>query len=1423
MEPIDQASPASSAASYRRIRLAWSGGDDKFRVNINLRTIKLVEDLVRHLSAEFLDGKVIESLFVVDSEGEKLKLRNTQALEGLLEPNDALYAQVQVESAEAAAPVAPLAAASVPPPSTFTTTTMPPLAPVINQLVFDESAPLVLIPPAPQCAVSNSPGEMTVFVNVALRGSHQVKVVLARKVATLLTLKQKVCECVGIPFSPDLDGEQAERGITSELVEFTVRTGPGEDEKKHIVLQANECVFSLCSLVAEACNPQLLCSAADVHYILINGVRNVECGPRPKRSLSTRPETTIRELKASMAAGDSLHLCGPGVNTTFFTWLESYEVHIEAEAGSEFALCLLAAGTDVVLIGNPLLAHQTSEGIQTVQSLKKMVFNKFLSHVPEEGGIGHEDIVIELTRTGSASAPDTDLPLPRLLENNDAALDKAGVGSRSTITVSCPKLEAWASSASKDLDVSCSFVGGATKQTKKVPVLPTDSVAVFKYRLHNTITSPQTQRRGDFKASDYTISDVLSGIVQDDSITMADIFSRFTLTATAPTVNASIASAQTPTRGRRKKDDKVDVESIAPGTERVAIVLALESHVLHSTPSSDRRPLEDWGIVDKSICWATFYVTTSPLGAYEGLPPAYGKQCNFSANNNWRSLVLRGGARVCHSDKGLASLLSCLYVLSAHLAAHENAEDAADVYQYLLDKLPPPAVVSLHSLMSGHHVSAAHVAFLSQGLFALTRIMVPECDGAPVADQDVLLHTRFVLNHAFKNARAVSARIFLAKGEHEEALDEDEDGEEAEEDGGAHSRFTSTSPLQHADFADLSSALSPTISTAMLELANPGATSCTVLKRRAWPSVKDEQLSQLKHAGGGGGVADGDDEIFSGYTTIEKAHRVRAFLHPLFVVMPPLALRAARPPKLTRDILGLLAVYTGKGKGDSGDLNIFRPLIGSEECTSEKDLAKALKDSRREEELDEQVKPDEVTVCLVDTSGSMGSDSNFPKDVVVEFIDKDTHDHWEWAPSFSSSTASSSASASASASAPPLQLLTNKPYFAELQRLAKTYGAELVLRELCMLENWEQPRESDLFNAFSLHLQDFLLLIDDDAAIAGPGGDSDAAAVTDIEDYIPKEFLCPISHELMQDPVRAADGQTYERANIRKWFDVRVTSPLHGTKMPSNSKVLVPNAELKQRIETWTRLGAGEAPAAATSEGAVEETVSSSVAVLTVPVRVDLFGATLPDGIPLAFSITIDSDATVAALQRKILHATSCKVVPSKMAFAGHQLRTKPFQGLAATLKNQGVTAAKLSNDGALLVVQVFATSAPVTVSVEDRAWAGRLVFSAPRQMTVTHLYLRLWLAKPSLQPSTYLLWDSDRWENQGDGIRVGYPLSTPSKTLSEYIQNREDAKESEDDEDDEDDEEDEYEDEDEDDSSSNGESSVNEINLQVNQRLVRQ
>jgi len=43
---------------------------------------------------------------------------------------------------------------------------------------------------------------------------------------------------------------------------------------------------------------------------------------------------------------------------------------------------------------------------------------------------------------------------------------------------------------------------------------------------------------------------------------------------------------------------------------------------------------------------------------------------------------------------------------------------------------------------------------------------------------------------------------------------------------------------------------------------------------------------------------------------------------------------------------------------------------------------------------------------------------------------------------------------------------------------------------------------------------------------------------------IPNEFLCPITHELMIDPVCASDGYTYERKAIEEWLTKKQTSPI---------------------------------------------------------------------------------------------------------------------------------------------------------------------------------------------------------------------------------------------------------------------------------------
>lgn len=63
---------------------------------------------------------------------------------------------------------------------------------------------------------------------------------------------------------------------------------------------------------------------------------------------------------------------------------------------------------------------------------------------------------------------------------------------------------------------------------------------------------------------------------------------------------------------------------------------------------------------------------------------------------------------------------------------------------------------------------------------------------------------------------------------------------------------------------------------------------------------------------------------------------------------------------------------------------------------------------------------------------------------------------------------------------------------------------------------------------------------------------------------IPHEFLCPILHEVMEDPHTAEDGMTYELWAIKKWLRSKRSSPMTNEPMGTN---LVPNRSLKSLIK----------------------------------------------------------------------------------------------------------------------------------------------------------------------------------------------------------------------------------------------------------------
>jgi len=76
---------------------------------------------------------------------------------------------------------------------------------------------------------------------------------------------------------------------------------------------------------------------------------------------------------------------------------------------------------------------------------------------------------------------------------------------------------------------------------------------------------------------------------------------------------------------------------------------------------------------------------------------------------------------------------------------------------------------------------------------------------------------------------------------------------------------------------------------------------------------------------------------------------------------------------------------------------------------------------------------------------------------------------------------------------------------------------------------------------------------------------------------IPDDFRCPISLDLMKDPVIVATGQTYERGCIERWLEAgHDTCPKTQQKLPSKS--LTPNYVLRSLITQWCEANGIEPP-----------------------------------------------------------------------------------------------------------------------------------------------------------------------------------------------------------------------------------------------------
>lgn len=143
------------------------------------------------------------------------------------------------------------------------------------------------------------------------------------------------------------------------------------------------------------------------------------------------------------------------------------------------------------------------------------------------------------------------------------------------------------------------------------------------------------------------------------------------------------------------------------------------------------------------------------------------------------------------------------------------------------------------------------------------------------------------------------------------------------------------------------------------------------------------------------------------------------------------------------------------------------------------------------------------------------------------------------------------------------------------ERLATIDKERLKIEE--QIEKAEKERDDALLEA-AHERQETLLQIQKRVEMSGSFTPEGVVKIEEQE--APSELCCCITGDLMEDPVTAMDGHTYERAAIEAWYsrfseDQNPSSPLTGEPIPSRR--LIPSHNIRSQCKTWrAKLSKGE-------------------------------------------------------------------------------------------------------------------------------------------------------------------------------------------------------------------------------------------------------
>ena len=90
------------------------------------------------------------------------------------------------------------------------------------------------------------------------------------------------------------------------------------------------------------------------------------------------------------------------------------------------------------------------------------------------------------------------------------------------------------------------------------------------------------------------------------------------------------------------------------------------------------------------------------------------------------------------------------------------------------------------------------------------------------------------------------------------------------------------------------------------------------------------------------------------------------------------------------------------------------------------------------------------------------------------------------------------------------------------------------------------------------------------AAVGCSRGSNDDGSPSGHAPVVPSEFMCPITADVMTDPVITADGMTYDRRAIEMWLREHDTSPLTGEQLVH--KKTTPNVLVRGMVQDFCAL-----------------------------------------------------------------------------------------------------------------------------------------------------------------------------------------------------------------------------------------------------------